>query len=253
MKVVQMKTRAKDAVAADRRKSLSAAAAARPRSSVGARPRGQYVECVLEANGERLTYVGQTTHAIPLYGMAGISAAQRAVGVLYGAMFEELHGGGVRCVSLEATARGGSGAGPEGAIDRRLMMRGKVGLAHKGFDVLQPMRPIRAARVAKGAADLGPTRAGQPAQGQVIAAPQPISARAMMDAVCVDGMDLSAVLRAYGYNYNTSNRKRAAAFLEKALGAVLYLWGGEARGTGRKIEGCAAPANFSKCSENVGD
>lgn len=52
--------------------------------------------------------------------MAGISAAQRAVGVLYGAMFEEVNSGGVRCVSLEATARGGSGAGPEGAIDRRL-------------------------------------------------------------------------------------------------------------------------------------
>ncbi|MBL4808210.1 MAG: hypothetical protein JKY31_13135 [Rhodobacteraceae bacterium] len=206
------------AIAAAARHERKAVKSARPRDGMGERPRGQFVECVLTEGDQRITFVGHSTHAIPLYGMAGLDKNQRAIGVIYGAMVEELNSGGVRCVSIEAMPSGGGGAGPEGAVDRRFAMRAKIVLAQKGLHIMQDMTPQRATR------------------GRVDKR-QSISARAMMDAICLEGQDMASVLRAYGWTLSGNSKKQGTVFIAHILTSINLLWGGEARGTGRRVTG----------------
>ncbi|PHS21750.1 MAG: hypothetical protein COA84_15155 [Robiginitomaculum sp.] len=209
---------------------------ASPRTGDGARPRGAFVELEFKDGDKRITYTGHKTRAIPLFGMTGLTEAQRAAGVLYGAMAEELAGGGIRCVSIEAMPSGSGGAGPEGAVDRRLIMRGRVQIAQKGLALLHPMKPMRAARKAKGGADLGKVHRSESPAGNIVELRQPITARALVDAVCIGGSDMASVLRSHGWTVCGRTKVQANELLAKSLAAILYLWGDETRGTGSKMQ-----------------
>lgn len=192
--------------------------------SATARDRRGWVEVeLMDANGERITYAGFRSVAMPLYSIAGLTPGQRAAGVLYGALREEVTHGGIPAISLEAVG-GGGGGGPEGAVDRRLRMRKLLERADLALRVAGPLEPARfRGKVAQLRASEQVLRTGALHVSRVVAgemlteARRPIPSRAMVDQVCVEGRGLGQVVMRYGWQNTTSARKRAAGRLAETL------------------------------------
>lgn len=124
-------------------------------------------------------------------GRSAFTVVQVATGRLYAALAERLDAAGVRCSSVEAL--GGRGGGGEW-IDA----------------VIADSRSLEAMRAAVGAGvALDPRRARAGARR--------ISDRALVDAVCLDGLTLGAVLRRFGWSANRQSREALVVALASAL------------------------------------
>jgi hypothetical protein len=132
---------------------------------------------------------------------APFTPAQVAVARRYRTLVERHSAGGVRCSSLEAQ-RGGSGNG--GDFMDAFVAEG---------DEIRRMR----ARVGSGAAmqvrRIRPSARGTAARGI-------ITDLALLDAVCLEGLTVSAVLQRYGWACNSGNRRALYLALESSINAM---------------------------------
>jgi len=122
------------------------------------------------------------------------SAGQICVGRDYRGLVERHEAGGMRCASLETAGRA-AGTGGE-FIDAFIAEGREIELLRRRIGAGQALRRIR------------PSKRGSKAV---------ITDRALVDLVCLWGLDLSAVLRRHGWAVYGANRAAARA----ALGAAL--------------------------------
>jgi hypothetical protein len=185
--------------------------AARP-ATVG-RPRGESVPVDLWEGGARVTLIGHETFAAPLRAIEGLPPDIVQTGVAYGAIMEQLAGSAPGAMQ---GASSGTGAGCEGAVDRRIRLAEMAALAHHVLGRMDGMAPQRVRR-----------------DGRVDQR-VPITARELVDMVCVSEMSLSAVLTRRGWSMVRDgrqivpNRARETALLLLllALREVQMAWGG---------------------------
>lgn len=139
-------------------------------------------------------------------GGGGLTPSQVAIGRLYRTLVEDRDAGAVRGVSVETRANVGSRGGTlEGFTDARLALSRRI-------DAMQ-------AAVGSGAA-LVPGRAGRA---------QLVTARALVDLVCLEDRDLSDVLRAHGWAVYGRSVARAQGALAAALERMMRPGGRPAR------------------------
>ena len=127
-------------------------------------------------------------------GVVPFSAGQVSIAAIYRALVEWREGSAMRCGGLEA-GRGGSGSGV--FIDRFIEEGARLADFHQAIGEGFALRPRRSM-------DRGNAR-------------KPLSDRALVDAVVIDGRDLSAVLRRFGWEADGKNRKLLRVALCEAL------------------------------------
>lgn len=135
-----------------------------------------------------------------------LTDAQVGMGRLYAVLVEKHEAGGQRCISAEAFLTAGTTGGTaEGYTDARLDLAGRIARLRLriGSGVALAVRRIRPSE-----------RAG----GAVRAI---ITDRALVDLVCLQGMDLSRVLQAHGWAADDKTRKALAQALSGALDRML--------------------------------
>lgn len=200
----------------------------------------------IREDGELITIPGIETYGSALRAMRSLEPFQIDVGVRYGAICEELECSGIGLTDLLATG-GGSGGGCEGAVDRRLKMRDLRDRARAVLVDIEGLSPVRAARKAKGEADLGKKFGSKPAKGEVVQERQEISARRLVDMVCIGECSISQVLKAHGWPASGRSREKATAILFHALKAITSDWGGGASVGHRSSRPLVA--TFESCGE----
>lgn len=119
-------------------------------------------------------------------GRAVLDPAQVATGRRYAAMVERHSKGGIKCASLEAMPGGGGDFMDAYLSEGREIGRMRLGLGY--LDLLVP-----------------DGRGGA------------ITARSMVDAVCLSGLSVSAVLRRAGWSISGKSRARGFEYLAAAL------------------------------------
>ena len=145
-------------------------------------------QAALLAHGRR----GDEAAFVPPFDPAQVEMARR-----YAHLTERHSAGGIRCASLEAGRAGGGGGG---FIDAYIKQGDELRLIHGriGAGAALVVRRVR------------PSKRGGAGAGI-------ITDRALVDAVCLGGKDLNAVLRAAGWAADGHHRKA----LRVALGAAL--------------------------------
>ena len=141
-------------------------------------------------------------------GVLGLTESQVRMGRMYRTMVEDREAGAVRCSSMEAM-RGGSGT-PEGFTDHRLDLSRRIDLYQS--------------RIGPGCA-LAVRRIRPSKRGDASGARANIPDRALVDRVCLNEDDFSAVLRSYGWAVKGETVKAAtvalAAALDRMMGPVV--------------------------------
>lgn len=128
-----------------------------------------------------------------------LTAAQVNMGRIYARVFERHSAGAVRCSSIEGRSGGGGGSG-DGFTDARLASSRQIDVWHR--------------RIGSGPAlDVKRVRKLRPGKVHRVA----ISARQLVDGVCIEDMEISKVLRRYGWASDGATITRCCL----ALGAVL--------------------------------
>jgi len=196
------------------------------------RRNARFVRIEIFDGDERKTAIGHPVRAHPLHAMTKIPVNARHAGIVYGAIMEELTSpGGVGELGVFVQS-GTSGGGC--ATERRLRM---IELRDMAWRVIRKetiiLAPKRAARKAKGEAVLGQKRRAVPARGTMQDPRRPVTARALLDQVCVEGASLSDVLAAHGWEPGRRARGELSIALHGILGVVSDAWNGaEARLSG---------------------
>jgi len=182
-------------------------------------------------SGERITLLGVDTYAPQIHALKGLTRIQRETGVTYGAICEELETSGLKGMDLNRSS-GGDGSGPERAIDRRLRMRARRDQARAVLASLPAMEPKYRARKPTGSASLGQVHRAVFGAGAMLR--KDISARALVDAICIGEGTICGVLKANGWSNGPANKRRIGVLLKDALDAIALQWlGGVATGPER--------------------
>jgi hypothetical protein len=138
-------------------------------------------------------------------GTATLTASQIGMARQYRTLVEDRAAGAVRCSSMEA-ARSGGGGTREGFTEHRLKMSRRI-------DKLQ-------ARIGGGVA-MAVRRVRPSDRGDSSAKRGNICDRALVDAVCLQDLDISAVLRAHGWSVYGDTVKAATVALASALDRMI--------------------------------
>ncbi|QDL91516.1 hypothetical protein FDP22_06800 [Paroceanicella profunda] len=201
--------------------------------------RGEWVPIEIWESGERITFAGHVTLVRPLRAM-NLPPHLVEVGVLYGALSELASAS----PSVDSLVREGNGSTSESpqvrqlrAALRRIAIRRKLDqayLALKAVEGLTPLRHVARPGAPKAVADLDKRRESLATGQSGMARPLPITPRALLDLVCMEGCSLGAVLQQHGWVSGGKARAKANVALLAGLDAVAATWSnGVARGNAR--------------------
>lgn len=132
-----------------------------------------------------------------------LTDAQIMMGRFYAALVERHLAGAVRCSSVEGRVSGGSGDA-DGFTQRRIDAARRIDLLRRRIGSGQSMALRRVRPSKRGAA-----------------ARSAISDRALVDAVCLEGLTISEVLRRFGWSVSGDMVKRATRALGEALDRMI--------------------------------
>ncbi|WP_118138756.1 hypothetical protein [Oceanicella sp. SM1341] len=199
--------------------------------------RGEWVPIEIWEGGERITFAGHVTLVRPLRAM-NLPPYLVEVGVLYGAL-SELASASPTVDSLVREGNGGTSESPQvmqlRAALRRIAIQRKLDQAHRAIGELaglMPRRHLARRGNPQAAAELGAKHQGFTSETSAMLRPTPVTARALLDLVCMEGHSLSAALQQHGWVDGGGIRAKAGAALLEALEAVAAAWDGRvARGT----------------------
>lgn len=152
-----------------------------------------------------------------------LTASQIETARTYARTVERHAAGAVRCSSIEGRG-GGTGGGPDGFTDARLASSRRIDLWHRRIGDGQAMAVKRVRKMAR------------PGKVQRIT----ITARQLVDAVCIEDMEISKVLRRYGWPANGRNVHACCV----ALGAILDRMSGPAPRAGIRAIRTDLPPDF---------
>lgn len=127
--------------------------------------------------------------------VAPFTPGQIAMGRHYQTLVEQHDSAGMKCASVEARGGGGGGSGQGGFIEALLRDREEIRTLHQRIGsefALQVRRATDAER-------------------------RPITVRRLVDAVCLEGQDLTSVLRAHGWGPKGALREALKVKISEAL------------------------------------
>ena len=138
-------------------------------------------------------------------GVSVLTPTEIGMGRQYRTLVEDRAAGAVRCSSMEA-ARSGGGGTREGFTDHRLKLSRRIDLmqARIGGGVAMAVRRVRPSD-----------------RGEAGGRRGNIGDRALVDGVCLQDMDISAVLRAHGWAVKGDTVKAATVALAQALDRMI--------------------------------
>lgn len=182
---------------------------ARPRKHGPGRGSAEPVEIWDCDTNELVTLIGHDTYAAPLWQVERLPPALRQIGCAFGALAEEITTGGQSGAAREFGMPGVGQIGGGGAIDRRLLVVSRYAQAQTALEAVPDMEPRQRTRSARER--------------------RPISARAMVEALCVAQVSTRAVLIAHDWPPKGRAQQQATDLLIAGLAAVGTAWVGGPR------------------------